>query len=88
MRAHCAKPATLLRRELYYPGWRATIAGTPVPITQAGIFQRIQLPAGLSDIGFSYMPPGTPRNCTLALVAAFVWLGCAASRRRSMHIKR
>jgi hypothetical protein len=88
MRADCAKPATLLRRELYYPGWRATIAGTPVPITQAGIFQRIQLPAGLSDIGFSYMPPGTPRNCTLALVAAFVWLGCAASRRRPMHIKR
>jgi uncharacterized membrane protein YfhO len=82
MRTACAKPAILLRRELYFPGWRASVNGAPTPVTQAGIFEQIRLPAGPARIRFSYLPPGTARNCGLALVALLIWLACAMSARR------
>ena len=57
MRATCTKPATLLRRELFFPGWRATVNGQDVPVGQGqDIFQTVPLPAGQSDIAWTYSP--------------------------------
>ncbi|MGH9611013.1 MAG: hypothetical protein ACRD34_15215, partial [Bryobacteraceae bacterium] len=56
LRASCKSPATLLRRELYYPGWRAYVNGKREPIRAQSIFQSIALPAGGSRVSFVYSP--------------------------------
>jgi hypothetical protein len=56
--ATCRSAATLVRRELLFPGWRASVNGNPVPIALInGIFQRVALPAGFATIRFRYAPP-------------------------------
>jgi hypothetical protein len=56
--ADCARAATLVRRELFHPGWTARVGDNEVPIAEhARVFQSIDLPAGKSDIRFRYAPP-------------------------------
>jgi hypothetical protein len=56
--ADCPGPTTLIRRELFFPGWRAEINGHETPIIeQNGLFEAINLPAGQSKITYSYAPP-------------------------------
>jgi Bacterial membrane protein YfhO len=72
VRVDCARPATLLRRELQFPGWRATIDGRAAPIRRGnGIFQRITLPSGRHQVVFSYWPP----YFTLSIVGLAIGLG-------------
>lgn len=53
----CQGPAHLLRREAYYPGWRADINGELVPIVRAAeLFQQTDLMAGKQDVVFFYRP--------------------------------
>ncbi|MBV9757902.1 MAG: hypothetical protein JO047_12660 [Alphaproteobacteria bacterium] len=74
--AECGQASVLVRRELRFPGWRASVDGRPVPIRlRDEIFQAIALPPGRSLIRFSYAPPHI----------AFAWvmfglgiLGCVA----------
>ncbi len=66
--AVCPAAARLIRRELFWPGWRATLDGRATPIGKVEeIFQAIDLPAGASTARFSYLPPGI----------ALAWLACA-----------
>ncbi len=55
--ATCNGPATLLRRELAFPGWRASLDGRPAKVGREGIFQTVALPAGRSVVRFRYAPP-------------------------------
>lgn len=56
--AHCATPATLLRRELFMPGWTATVNGASAAVSAHGkIFQVIPLPAGNNMVRFRFAPP-------------------------------
>ncbi len=56
--AVCKSPDTLIRRELFYPGWKAYINGNATKIfDNEGIFHAIELPEGHSEIKFSYAPP-------------------------------
>jgi hypothetical protein len=66
--ADCAGPASLLRRELFWPGWSATVNGVPASLAKDDIFQRVTLPQGHSAVLFRYAPPGI----------LFAWLACAA----------
>lgn len=53
----CSGPSVLIRRELYYPGWRALVNGRLVMIKRSGsIFQSVDLPPGRSVVAFSYRP--------------------------------
>lgn len=64
--AQCEKPTHLIRREVMLPGWRADINGISIiPGTWDGLFERIPLPAGHSQIHFHFAPPGA----TLAWIA-------------------
>lgn len=64
--AQCKKPTHLIRREIMLPGWKADINGTSIiPGTWDGLFERIPLPAGNSQIHFHFAPPGA----TLAWIA-------------------
>jgi len=56
--AECAAPATLLRRELYMPGWRVKVNATPATsVQQDGLFQSAALPAGHSQVRYHFAPP-------------------------------
>jgi hypothetical protein len=57
-RGHCDAPGALLRRELFFPGWTATVNGVPAKIEAANeVFQRVALPAGDVLVQFRYAPP-------------------------------
>jgi hypothetical protein len=57
--ADCATAATLVRRELYYPGWRAWIGDQPATIeANDDLFESVQLPPGRNLVTFRYAPPG------------------------------
>lgn len=55
--ADCQKPSTLLRRELYMPGWKATVGGSKQAVKASGpLFQSINLPKGKSQVTFNFTP--------------------------------
>jgi hypothetical protein len=57
-----------------YPGWRATVNGTEVPIQVANhMFRLIEVPAGTSLVEFRYRPR------SLAVGAVVSLLGCAVA---------
>lgn len=73
--ADCSAPSILLRRELFFPGWTATINGSPTSITEhSKLFQAIALPKGKSDIVFRYQPP----HMIWAWIAMAIALGMLA----------
>ena len=73
LHAVCDQAGTLVRREMFYPGWQAEVNGVPTPLVRsASIFQAIALPVGDSDIRFSYVPSYMGWACLAALSGAFV----------------
>jgi hypothetical protein len=55
--AECRRPAQIVRRELFFPGWSATRDGSPLPIDAYGeLFQAVTVPAGTSHLAFEYAP--------------------------------
>jgi hypothetical protein len=79
--ATCDSPATLIRRELFYPGWRASVGGAETEILPYGeIMQQIRLPAGPSRVRFHYAPPYA--GLCWAMTAAGL-LGLLPLRRRA-----
>jgi hypothetical protein len=80
--ADCRTPTRLIRREAWFGGWHARVAGKPVTIAHQGpLFQSIALPAGRSTIQFFYRPRHTRLACALALAALAITL-LLQSRRR------
>jgi len=56
--ADCDGPATLLRRELFDPAWRAEVNGTATAVVPDGeLFQTVALPKGRARVRFHYVPP-------------------------------
>ena len=57
LQTDCVQDAVLVRRELYYPGWRASVNGSSREVRRDGdIFQSVSVPAGRSKVVFSYVP--------------------------------
>lgn len=70
--ADCAAPAILIRRALFFPGWRARIDGREAPIAAyQAVMQAVAVPAGMDTVRFDYAPPG------VAWAWALMALGCA-----------
>jgi len=70
--AQCTSPGTILRREMYFQGWTATLNGRVLPIQRAdSIFQAVHVPTGRSTIRFDYQP----QDEIAGLVAAVMGLG-------------
>jgi hypothetical protein len=73
VKVDCREATTLVRRELYFPGWTATVNGVAAPITARDeIFQAVQLPKGASEVRFRYAPPH------IGWAWAAMWLGLAS----------
>jgi len=65
----CDARTRLVRRELYFPDWTATVDGRSATITPAhGLYQAVVVPAGRHLVRFSYAPAHWP----LAIVAGVV----------------
>jgi hypothetical protein len=83
--AECVAPATLLRRELYMPGWRVTANGTTAAaVQQDGIFQSASLPVGRSQVRYHFAPPYVEFGWAASMVgmAGLVWQVVLIGRSR------
>jgi hypothetical protein len=85
--ADCSAPSTLLRRELFFPGWTAKIDGSPAPIAEyKDLFQSIALPVGKSTVVFRYEPPHMIW-AWLAMLVGFAMLLLPAMNKKSQERK-
>jgi len=74
--ADCSAPDRVFRRELFYPGWTATREGRDLPMVEhLDLYQAVDLPAGKSEVRFSYAPPhvGWAWLASLLGIAALAW---------------
>ena len=88
--AECVGPATLLRRELYMPGWRVTVNGTTAAkVQQSGIFQSAILPAGRSQVRYHFAPPYVEFGWALSLagIAGLLWQVVVMGRSRQQQLR-
>jgi len=76
----------LVFSDVYYPGWRATLDGQPVPIRRADyLFRAVEVPAGRSQIVLTYSPIHWWVGLGLALVTLGVlaaWILVSRLQRR------
>lgn len=83
--ADCVAPATLLRRELYMPGWRASLNGAQaLAVRQQDIFQVLTLPTGRNHVRYQFAPPYVDFGWGAASIgiAGLLWQGFVVMRRR------
>ena len=65
-------PALLVVSQIWYPGWTATVNGTPRPIKRAyGVLMGVFVEAGTSEVQFTYRPTYFCWAMGLTIVAAF-----------------
>jgi hypothetical protein len=80
--AKCAGPETIVRRELFFPGWRATVNSADVRIGEhEGLFQSIALPMGKSDVRFHYAPLHIGWAWLASFAALAAWIFPSVRRR-------
>ncbi|MCL5948042.1 MAG: YfhO family protein [Actinobacteria bacterium] len=89
---HALKPATLLARITYVPGWHATVNGKGVAVGKAaGVMLSLRVPKGKSTVDLTYWP-NTLTAGIVAAVAAIVGLTSMAviswHRRRIARWRR
>ena len=66
----CPSPTRVVRRELFFPGWSATVNGANAVLAEHGeLFQMLSVPAGRSELRFRYAPPDI----------GWAWLAAAAA---------
>jgi hypothetical protein len=57
LRADVKRPASLVLADAAFPGWEATVDGTPAPVLRANLmFRAVALQPGSHEIAFSYRP--------------------------------
>ncbi len=85
----CTKQSTLLRTELEMKGWRAYVNGHEVPITTSqGVYQTIKVPAGTSQVTYTFNPPHEKDAIVLAFLAALFLVGSWIYDRRPKYVPR
>jgi hypothetical protein len=82
---NCSLQSRLIRRELYYPGWHASVAGRNAHIeAYNGIFQAITIPPGQYEITFSYTPTHL-RAISVSFLLGVFWLTTGMIRSRTVE---
>jgi hypothetical protein len=92
--ADCSAAATLVRSELYLPGWVASVNGKAVPVASyQDLEMSVPLPAGHDGVAFSYAPPHTTPAVAAFLLGVLVLVGVPAGsawrrrRRPRLHAR-
>jgi hypothetical protein len=79
----CPRRSTPVRRETWFPGWRAEIEGRPTAIHSAdGLFYAVTVSAGSHHIAFRFVPPGM-NSALLGLLAGVALMLVPAARSAS-----
>jgi hypothetical protein len=82
----CPRRTSLVRRETWFPGWRAEIDGHPTAIYSADrLFQAVTVSTGSHHSTFSFVPPGT--NAALLGLRAGVALMLAPTARSASSFR-
>ena len=79
----------LVLSDTWFPGWRAAIDGTPVPIARANVaFRAVAVPPGRHRVVFDYAPASFRIGAAIsgaALLLIVGWTVLAERRRRSVE---
>lgn len=68
-------PGTLVLRDTYYPGWRASVEGKEVPIQPHRIlFRSVEVPGADVQVRFWFQPWSVRIALALALPTAILWV--------------
>ena len=79
IRVSSERPSFLILKDAYYPGWRATVNGEPVDVVPTNVlFRGVPVPAGESEVVFSYMPTTWLTGLRLSRAGGLIWLALAA----------
>ena len=82
LRARSEGPAVLVLLDSAAPGWTATVNGAPAPVLHANFaFRAVEVPAGRSDVVFTYRTPGLRVGVAVSALAAALALLAAWPRR-------
>lgn len=85
-------PALLVLSDLLYPGWRARVDGSAVPLYATdGLFRGVLVPAGGHRVEMRFVPPVLRLACGLAGLAALVIVAlyvCSMDRGRLARFRR
>lgn len=70
-------PGAVHVSQAWYPGWMATIDGSPTPLKADGPWQLVDVPADSHEIVFEFKPPVIVFGLTLSLLGLVVagWMG-------------
>ena len=83
-RIQASAPAVLVVSQNFYPGWKATMDGIPLPVFPADhALAGIAVPAGNHDIRFVFDPASFKLGLAASIISVFVLVGLAGSGRRS-----
>ncbi len=87
LRAEADGPRLLVLTDTYFPGWRATLDGLPIPILRANyLFRAVVLPPGRHEVIFAYAPRSFTAGASLTVLSALLILIFAWwMRRRVAH---
>ncbi|TMA34516.1 MAG: YfhO family protein, partial [Deltaproteobacteria bacterium] len=81
LRVHAPARGFLFLADQYFPGWQATVDGTPAPIVRANYaFRLVEIPGGASTVEFRYVPQSVRLG---AVVSALTLIGVVATLVRT-----
>lgn len=79
IRVSSERPGFLVLKDAYFPGWRATVNGEAVDVVPTNVlFRGVPVPAGESEVVFSYMPTAWLTGLGLSLAGGLMWLVLAS----------
>lgn len=83
LRVSSAADGFVVLTDQFYPGWEATVNGTPRPILRANhAFRAVRVPAGESVVEFRYVPRSLRRGAALSGIGIVMTIGILAAGRR------
>jgi len=83
LRSRSTTPAFLVVSEIDFPGWRATVDGTAVPIARTdGVLRGLPLPAGGHIVRFAYRSQAVQLGAGISAATALLFAGAGAWRLR------
>jgi len=80
---HVDAAGLLVLTDTYYPGWRATVDGTPATIVRSDhAFRGVRVEPGDHHVVFTYAPRTVVLGGVCSAAAALVVVACLFPRRR------